>query len=315
MKPPAPFENVIRNILSIDVEEYFHPAEIQPFTCPRSWPSLPSRVEEQTGRILELLERKQVKATFFVLGWVAEHRSSVVRAIRDAGHEIGCHSYAHQLVYQMTPAEFRRDTERAVAAIEDACGLTPTAYRAPSYSITRQSLWALDILASCGFTHDSSIYPIAHDRYGIPGFDRHAQNLLTPSGPIQEVPIATAALWNGAVAPVGGGAYLRLLPYHYTAAGIRRINQHERQPACVYFHPWEIDPGQPRLARGAIARLRTYGGLNRMLRKLDRLLSDFPFSSLQEVHPAPVCAAAPPDAQGCGPANSLRASSKVALRT
>ena len=280
------------NVLTVDVEEYFHPSEVQP-EFGAAWQLQPSRIEEQTETILELLERRRLKATFFILGWVAEHRKRAVRRIHAAGHEIACHSYCHKLIYQMTPEEFRRDTERAVAAIEDACGATPTAYRAPSYSITRQSLWALDILVSCGFTHDSSIYPISHDRYGIPGFGRHAQILLTPSGPILEVPVATAILWNGMVTPVGGGAYLRLLPYCYLAAGIRSINRDERKPACVYFHPWEIDPGQPRLARGCIARLRTYTGLSGMRRKLERLLSEFQFATLGQVHPGPPCGPAP----------------------
>jgi polysaccharide deacetylase family protein (PEP-CTERM system associated) len=272
------------NVLSVDVEEYFHPTEVQPSSDPGRWDH-PSRVAGQIGRILDVLEAKQVKATFFLLGWVAEHQPGMVRAIRAARHEIGCHSYAHRLVYRMTPAEFREDTRRAVAAIEDAGGVTPTAYRAPSYSITRQSFWALEILASCGFTHDSSIYPIAHDRYGIPGFHRHAQILPTPSGTILEIPVATASLWNHMIAPVGGGAYLRLLPYRYTAAGIRRINRTEGKPACVYFHPWEIDSGQPRLAQGHVSRLRTYGGIGGMLGKLERLLSEFRFSTLQQVYP------------------------------
>lgn len=278
-------DSVPRNILTVDVEEYFHPAEVQAFANPREWMQNPSRIANEIETILELLGHHGVKATFFVLGWVAEHQSRVVRMIREAGHEIGCHSYWHRLIYLLTPGEFRRDTERAVAAIEDACGVTPTAYRAPNYSITRDSLWALDILASCGFTHDSSIYPIAHDRYGIPGFDRHAGILLTPSGPILEVPAAAARLWRGAVTPVGGGAYLRLLPYCYTSAGIRRINRMEGKPACIYFHPWEIDSEQPRLARSRIARLRTYTGLGGMLGKLSRLLSDFEFTSLDQVYP------------------------------
>ncbi|HEY7389503.1 MAG TPA: XrtA system polysaccharide deacetylase [Bryobacteraceae bacterium] len=274
-----------RNILTVDVEEYFHPAEVQAFGNTREWTQNPSRIANEIDTILALFDRHAVKATFFVLGWVAEHHSRVVRRIREAGHEIGCHSYWHHLIYRLTPGEFRRDTDRAVAAIEDACGVTPTAYRAPNYSITRHSLWALDILASCGFTHDSSIYPIAHDRYGIPGFDRHAGILMTPSGPILEVPVATASLWRRAVTPVGGGAYLRLLPYCYTSAGIRRINRMERKPACVYFHPWEIDSEQPRLARTRIARLRTYTGLGGMLAKLGRLLTDFEFTSLDQVYP------------------------------
>jgi polysaccharide deacetylase family protein (PEP-CTERM system associated) len=186
----------------------------------------------------------------------------------------------------MTPQQFREDTRKAVTVIADACGVTPRAYRAPSYSITEKSMWALDVLAELGFTHDSSIYPVSHDRYGIPGFHRHAQIMKTASGPILEIPVASVQLSAGQVAPVGGGAYLRLLPYRYTAAGIRRINREETQPACIYFHPWELDPQQPKLAQGTIARLRTYSGLSSMEGKLDRLFREFTFSTLTEVHPA-----------------------------
>jgi polysaccharide deacetylase family protein (PEP-CTERM system associated) len=276
----------ICNILTVDVEEYFHPTEVQLSISASQWKSLPSRVDGQIELILDLLKKNGVKATFFVLGWVAEHRPGMVRRIVADGHEIGCHSYWHQLVYDLTPAEFKEDTLRAVQVIEDACGIAPRLYRAPSYSITKKSMWALDVLVECGFTHDSSIYPIAHDRYGITGFERHAHVLQTPSGPIQEVPIATVKLGKDRVAPVGGGAYLRLLPYCYTAAGVRRLNQQERKPACVYFHPWEIDPGQPTLTTGWIARMRTYYGLGGMERKLERLLSDFRFSPLSAVVPA-----------------------------
>jgi polysaccharide deacetylase family protein (PEP-CTERM system associated) len=185
----------------------------------------------------------------------------------------------------MTPAEFKRDTLAAKAAIEDACGISPVAYRAPSYSITEKSFWALEILVECGFTHDSSICPIYHDRYGIPGFGRHAQMIETRQGPILEVPVATVQLSRVRVTPVGGGAYLRLMPYRYTAAGIRRINNIEKQPACIYFHPWEVDPGQPRLASGFIARVRTYAGLSRMAEKVERLLSEFRFSTVCDVYP------------------------------
>jgi polysaccharide deacetylase family protein (PEP-CTERM system associated) len=275
------------NALTIDVEEYFHPSEVQLSVTEDQWESLPSRVEEQTRRVLELLDRHQVQATFFVLGWVAERHPGLVRLILDGGHEVGCHSYAHRLVYDLSPAAFREDTRRALTAIEDAGGVTPRAYRAPSYSITARSLWALEILVESGFRHDSSIYPVSHDRYGIPGFDRHATMLQTPSGPIYEVPIATVQLPMGGVAPVGGGGYLRLLPYRYTSAGIRRINRTDIQPAVIYFHPWEIDASQPRLASGFISRLRTYGGLRGMESKLDRLCSEFRFATLADVYPLP----------------------------
>ena len=269
------------NAITIDVEEYFHPTEVQKTVGLDSWKDLPSRVEDQVLRILELLDEKNTKATFFVLGWVAERHPRVARAIVAAGHEIACHSYAHQLVFSLTPKQFRADTRQAVAAIQNACGVSPTSYRAPSYSITGGTLWALEILVDEGFTQDSSIYPIFHDRYGIPGHARHAHMIDTPSGPIQEIPIATAKLSRGRMSPVGGGAYLRLLPYRYTAAGIRRLNLDEGQPACIYFHPWEIDPHQPRLASGIISRMRTYTGLSGMYGKISRLLTDFNFSSMQ----------------------------------
>jgi polysaccharide deacetylase family protein (PEP-CTERM system associated) len=242
-------------------------------------------VESATQKTLDLLAAHDVRGTFFVLGWVAEHYPALIRKIADAGHEIGCHSYAHRLVFELTPEQFKADTLRARKAIEDACGVLVRAYRAPSYSITSKSLWALEVLAACGFTHDSSIYPVQHDRYGIPGFTRQASVIRTPAGPILEVPVAVAQISKTRVAPVGGGAYLRLLPYRYTAAGIRRINDHDGFPACIYFHPWELDPDQPRLISSTLARLRTYTGLQGMANKLDCMLKDFQFSSLAAVHP------------------------------
>lgn len=273
----------IANVLSVDVEECFHATEVSGSGNVR--PEAPSSVESQTERVLELFARHRVSATFFILGLVAKKNPRIVREIAKQGHEIGCHSYAHSLVYNLTPDEFREDTKRAVACIEDACGLTPRAYRAPSYSITAKSLWALEILVELGFTHDSSIYPISHDRYGIPGFSRHARQYETPAGPIHETPIATAQLSTNRLVPVGGGGYLRLLPYCYTAAGIRRINENERHPACIYFHPWELDPDQPRLTKSLVSTLRTYRGLRSMAGKLERLLSDFAFGPLMAIHP------------------------------
>jgi polysaccharide deacetylase family protein (PEP-CTERM system associated) len=274
------------NALSIDVEDYFHPTEVQASHPADTWNGLPSRVEQATRRTLGLLARHDTKATCFVLGWVARRFPALIAEIAAAGHEIGCHSFWHRLVYDLTPEQFRDDTREAMDAITAACGLRPRCYRAPSYSITGRSLWALDILAELGFTHDSSIYPIRHDRYGIPGFPRSAQPMKTPAGPILEIPIATVQLSSTRAAPVGGGGYLRMFPYAYTAAGIRRLNDHDRMPACIYFHPWEIDPDQPRVASGAVARLRTYLGLAAMESKLDRLLSQFSFAPIGNVYPA-----------------------------
>jgi polysaccharide deacetylase family protein (PEP-CTERM system associated) len=273
------------NAISVDVEDYFHPSELQNCTSRDSWESLPSRVERSTAEVLELFARHNVSGTFFILGWVAHRYPALVRKIAAAKHEIACHSYLHRLVYELTPEEFRDDTRKAQAAISDACGILPRMYRAPSYSITSSSWWALKILVECGFTHDSSIFPISHDRYGVPGFSRHPKVLETASGSILEVPVATVKLSKDRISPVGGGAYLRLLPYRYTAAGIRHINNREGQPACMYFHPWELDPEQPRIARGLVSRLRTYAGLRGMKSKLDHLLRDFHFSTLGEVYP------------------------------
>jgi polysaccharide deacetylase family protein (PEP-CTERM system associated) len=233
---------------------------------------------------MELLGRRNIKGTFFILGWVAERHPAMVRKIADAGHEIGCHSYAHKLIYRMSRSDFRADTLRAVNAIQDACGMPVRLYRAPSYSITRESLWALEILVECGFTHDSSIVPIHHDRYGVPGSQRTPHFLDTAAGPIFEIPAATVELANGRVMPIGGGGYLRLLPYRYCAAGIRRMNERDKIPACVYFHPWEIDAGLPQLSRGWIARWRTYSGLSGMQRKIERLLDDFRFATVSAVY-------------------------------
>lgn len=277
----------VLNSLSVDVEEYFHPEEVRKIIPDHRWNTLPSRVESQVDRVLEMLDRAQTKGTFFILGWVAETHPHLVRKIAALGHEIGCHSYAHRLIYTMTPAQFRLDTRRAVRAIEDACGVTPLSYRAPSYSITEKSKWALEILVENGFAYDSSIYPIPHDRYGIPGFYRHAEVIVTPAGPIQEVPIGTVRVGPVAATPIGGGGYLRLLPYRYTAAGIRRVNRVERKPVCIYFHPWELDLQQPRMASSLLSRWRTYYGLATMERKIARLLSDFRFAPLNQVYPSP----------------------------
>lgn len=275
---------MIRNIISVDVEEYFHPTELATCVRPDEWTTLPSLVEPETRRVLDILDRHHVTGTFFILGWVAQRYPGLVREIASRGHEMGCHSFWHRLVYDLTPAEFREDTRCAVDAIQDACGIPPRAYRAPSFSITQRSLWALEVLVELGFTYDSSIYPIEHDRYGIPGFGRHARQMATPSGPIFEVPIATVELSGRQVTPVGGGAYMRLLPYRYTAAGVRRVNATDQQPACMYLHPWELDAHHPRLAQGWVSRLRTYGGLRSMPRKLERLLSDFDFGPLTMAH-------------------------------
>ncbi len=286
------------NILTVDVEDYFHPTEVQRSAGSSAWDSLPSRVEHATSIVLDLLAGAQVRATFFVLGWVAHRHPALVRRIAAAGHEIACHSFSHSLVFALSPQQFRDDTRQAADAIAQAAGSPPRAYRAPSFSITGRSLWALEILIECGFSTDSSIYPVRHDRYGIPGRPAFPHLIPTPSGPILEIPPAAVPLTPRLNAPAGGGAYLRLLPFAYLAAAIRLLNQHHQAPACIYVHPWEFDPSQPRLASGALSRLRTYLGLRSMPRKLARLLRSFPFDSMTRVCPAdaqyPVSPISPP---------------------
>lgn len=276
----------MRNIFSVDVEDYFHPSEVQRSIPSSSWESMDRRVARNTRTVLDLLARHNTRATFFILGWVAEKEPDLIREIASAGHEIGCHSFWHRLVYDLTPEEFAADTTLACDAIEAACSIRPRIYRAPSYSITQRSIWALEVLARLGFTHDSSIYPIHHDRYGIPGFPRHASILETAAGRIVEVPPAAVELRPGTCVPVGGGGYLRMLPYRYTAAGIRTLNHIDSIPACMYIHPWELDRSQPKIARGALSRLRTYLGLAAFERKTSRLLSEFEFGPLGEIIPA-----------------------------
>jgi polysaccharide deacetylase family protein (PEP-CTERM system associated) len=268
------------NALTIDVEDYYHVSGFA--TCVRrsQWEDFPSHVEVNTHRVLDCLARAGIRATFFVLGWVAERRPELVRAIRAEGHEVGCHSYAHELVYEQGPERFRADLCRARDLLQDILGEAVRAYRAPSFSITQRSLWALEILTEEGFSYDSSIYPTHHDRYGIPGAPLEPHRIETASGPLWEFP---PPVWRflGYPLPVGGGGYFRLYPYTLTRYGLRRINAMGR-PFAVYLHPWELDPDQPRLRPGRLRAFRHYVNLARTERRLQQLLCDFDFGPLSE---------------------------------
>ena len=225
--------------------------------------------------------------TFFVLGWVAERCPGLVRTLAERGHEVACHGYSHQLIYGQTPGVFRAETVRAKACLEDQAQRPVLGYRAASYSITKRSLWALDILADLCFTHDSSIFPVHHDRYGIPGSPRWPYRLDTPSsGSIIEFPPATLAV-GGYRLPVAGGGYFRLYPYQLTRFALSRINRSERQPFVFYLHPWEIDPAQPRLRAGWLSTFRHYTNLSQCEARLRRLLRDFSFATAGEVLGSP----------------------------
>lgn len=273
----------LADALSVDVEDYFHVEAFADRVSSDSWTSRPSRVRRNCERILVLFEKHKWKATFFVLGWIAEQHPHLVREIARAGHELACHSYAHRHVTSLCPEEFREDLRRARGVIEDISGMRVLGYRAPTFSIVRRTLWAMEILSEEGFSYDSSIFPIRHDLYGYPEFPRFLQRVKLPSGrEILEVPMSTIRL-GGANWPIGGGGYLRLLPMNFTSWAIQQIHQRERQPIIVYFHPWEIDPDQPRLNGSWKSRLRHYTGLSKMEARVDKLLTGGQFEPLSNL--------------------------------
>jgi polysaccharide deacetylase family protein (PEP-CTERM system associated) len=269
------------NAMTIDVEDYFHVSVFDGLVPRHAWDGMESRVCRNTERVLEIFEESGIHATFFVLGWVAERFPRLVRAIAGAGHEVASHGYGHRLIYDLTPSAFREDIRRSKLLLESATGLPVLGYRAPSYSVTSRSLWALDILIEEGFRYDASIFPIHHDRYGIPVSARHPY-VVQRSGALVEAPASTVR-WGPWNLPIGGGGYFRILPYAWTRWGIRRLNEKERTPAIFYLHPWEIDPGQPRLQTSAIGRFRHYRNLEETEARLRALLSDFSFSTMISV--------------------------------
>lgn len=276
-------DSPILNALTIDVEDYYHVSAFEGAVHRDCWDQYASRVVPNTQRVLEVLAKHGVTATFFVLGWVAERYPQLIREIDVAGHEIGSHGYWHRLIYNQSADEFREDLRQSRGALEEVTGRAVTAYRAPSFSITRESQWALEILVEEGFLVDSSVFPVYHDRYGIPGAEPRIHPISTPAGTLWEFPPAVVK-FAGLTLPIGGGGYLRLYPLWLTCRGLARINRREGSPFLVYMHPWEVDPGQPRLGVGsAVSRFRHYVNLSRTERKLEGLLSRFRFGSLSEV--------------------------------
>lgn len=275
-RPACP--TATRNALTIDVEDYYHVSAFEAIAPRSRWGDFESRVVGSTEKILGALERGDTRATFFILGWVADRHPALVRAIHAAGHEIACHGYWHRLIYRQTPEQFRADLCQARDVLQDITGQPVTAYRAPSFSITQASLWALDILIDEGFTLDSSIYPTHHDRYGIAGTPLGPHRISRSTGTIVEFPPPVYRL-AGYPLPIGGGGYFRLYPYLFTRHGLRAINA-EGRAAAIYLHPWELDPDQPRLAPGLARAFRHYVNLHRTEDRLHRLLDDFSLTSL-----------------------------------
>lgn len=270
------------NALTVDVEDYFQVSNFEGRISRGNWDYLPVRLEESVQRILELFQRFQVRATFFTLGWVAERFPRLLQAIAAAGHEIASHGYAHRIAYDMSPEEFRRDLVRSKRAIEDAAGVAVTGHRATSYSIVSRNLDYLEILAQEGFLYDSSIFPVHHDRYGIAGWDRFPGRVSAGGHSICEFPPSTYRAL-GYNLPVAGGGYLRLFPVHFISWCIRKINEVEKKPAVIYFHPWELDPGQPRVTGRAVTSFRHYNNISRTEGKVAHLLRNHRFAPMREL--------------------------------
>ena len=269
------------NALTIDVEDYYMVSAFSDTVKFADWHKYESRVEENTRRLLDLLGQHGIRATFFVLGWVAERCPRIVSSIHSAGHEVASHGYSHRLAYDMTPDEFRDDVLRSKAVLEDITGVRIAGYRAASYSITGKSLWALDVLIEEGFLYDSSIFPVRHDRYGLPGANRFPHVIKGKKGSIMEFPPSTCRILGQNI-PVAGGGYFRLFPLSVTRAAFRRLNAVEKKYAIFYVHPWEIDTGQPRLKGKLRSRFRHYVNISGTLPKLRLIFSEFKFKPLGE---------------------------------
>jgi polysaccharide deacetylase family protein (PEP-CTERM system associated) len=274
-------QSSIDGAFTVDVEDYFQVSAFASSVRADDWDHYTCRVERSTQRLLDLAAETATRGTFFILGWVAERYPDLIRTIHAAGHEIGCHSHRHQLVYDLGPERFRQDLVQSRDVLQSIIGEPVRLYRAPSFSVTRKSLWALEILVEEGFRIDSSVYPVRHDRYGIPGAPAVPHRIRTPAGEIQEVP---GTVWQtGRLSvPVGGGGYLRLLPWSVTNALLRSIRQQQR-PLNVYVHPWEVDPDQPRIAGSLKSRFRHYQNLRTTLPKLRHLLTSFQLTTMSDM--------------------------------
>ena len=269
------------NAMSVDVEDYFHVSAFEDHIRREDWDRMPCRVEGNVERVLALFEQHGAKTTFFTLGWVAERYPQLVRDIVDAGHELASHGLSHVRVHHQNPTEFREDVGRSKKLLEDIGGVSVKGYRAASYSIDKETLWALDELENAGYLYSSSIYPIHHDLYGMPDAPRFP--FRHRGDGILEIPISTARVFRHNW-PSGGGGYFRLLPYRLFRAGVRRINEREGKPCVFFFHPWEVDTDQPRQKNvGLKSRFRHYLNLGRMEGRLHRLLSDFRWSRMDRV--------------------------------
>lgn len=272
--------------MTVDVEDYFQVSAFSDSISRADWDDLPCRVERNTERLLDMFSGAGAKATFFTLGWVAERYPDLVRRIADEGHEVASHGMAHFRVGDQTPAEFLEDISRTRKILEDCSGTQVRGYRAASFSIGKDTLWAHETLAEAGYIYSSSIYPVRHDHYGMPDAPRFPYPATEPgngSAALTEVPLTTLKLFDRNL-PCAGGGYFRLLPYRYFKWAISKVNRDEAQPTIFYFHPWEIDPDQPRQSGiSAKTRFRHYVNLHRMAPRLERMLKDFSWGRMDKV--------------------------------
>lgn len=272
----------ITNAMTVDVEDYFQVSAFEPYIAKNQWDSLPHRVESNTDKILELFQTRGIKATFFTLGWVAERYPELIKRILTEGHELACHGYEHIRVTEQTPAEFRNDVARTKKLLEDLSGKEVKGYRAASYSIGKNNLWALDVLQEEGFKYSSSIYPVKHDLYGMPDAPRFIYEPIA-NQTFKEIPITTIRFGNKNL-PCGGGGFFRFYPYALSKWAFNRVNNQEQQSGIFYFHPWEIDPDQPRQSGLNLkTRIRHYLNLQRMENRINQLLSDFKWDTMENV--------------------------------
>lgn len=270
--------------LTFDVEEHFQVTAFESPMRRRHWDQFESRVERNTAKILELLEPYKARATFFILGWVAERHPLLVRKLAEQGHEIASHGYAHEVITAQTPEHFREDIRKAKQILEDTTGLPVHGYRAPSFTITAETQWALPIIAEEGYLYDSSVFPVRHDRYGMPDANPWCHQVETRSGFLWEVPLSTLKV-GGLRLPIAGGGYLRLYPYGVLRWMLRRVEA-QGHPLVLYLHPWELDPQQPRMNGPLLSKFRHYVNLHKTERRLAGLLNDFSFAPLREAIPA-----------------------------
>jgi polysaccharide deacetylase family protein (PEP-CTERM system associated) len=272
--------SIFVNALTVDVEDYFQVSAFARHIPRTSWEATPCRVERNVDLVLELLHDGGARATFFTLGWIAERYPQLVRRIVAEGHELASHGYGHHRASEQTPEQFRADIQLAKVVLEDIAGAAVRGYRAPSFSIGPQNQWAFDCIAESGYSYSSSLYPIRHDHYGVPDAPRFAHRVRDD---LIEVPVTTVRLMNNNY-PAGGGGYFRLLPYAVSRWSIKRVNTVDRRAAMFYFHPWELDPDQPRVpGTTAKTRIRHYLNLHRMEQRLRRLLKDFHWDTVDRV--------------------------------